>query len=143
MDWIFILLPCLIWLVLRLTLPNHVWDMDFDTGHGTFAIMLGTYLKFVGLMVVAGLGMALLGRWQHEPDGVVAACLAGALYAFLFALHTTIRYELYLHSRYPRTGLIGTSPYTTAQYAMTHALAWSAVAFTIYGVGATVWLWAS
>jgi len=140
MGWIFLALPAAIWLVLRLILPNHDWEMDFDTGHGTFAIMLGTYLKFVGVMVVAGLGAALLGRWQHEADGIVAACLAGVLYAFLFALHTSVRYEHYLQTRYPRSGLLGPSPYSTSQYALTHALAWSAVTFIIYGVGATVWL---
>lgn len=143
MEWIFLALPASIWLVLRLVLTNQARDMDFDTGHGTFAIFLGTYIKFVGAMVAVSLGMALLARWQHEPDGIVFACLAGALYAFLFALHLTVRYEYFLHIRYPRNGSIGPSPYSVNQYALTHALGWSAVIFVVIGSAMAVLLaWA-
>jgi hypothetical protein len=144
MGWLVIAVPVSIWLSVRSILPNRAYDFDFDTQHATFSLLLGYYVKIAGGMIAVCIAAALFSRWQHIGREIVLVCAAGALYAFLFVLWLVVVFEIYCHRRYLRSGALGPSIYGPNKYALTHALGWSAVIFTIIGTGLTVWTsWAS
>ena len=135
---IFIAIPALIWIVLRLTLPNQRWEWDWDTAASTFTLLLGHYLRLAQGMVVADVLLAFAGARLNLPMAAVYCSLAGAVYGLLFLVWILVRYEGYVHQRYRRDGSAGFSLYTTAQYAMTRTLGYSTVLFTMAGLVWTV-----
>jgi hypothetical protein len=84
--------------------------------------------------MAVGFGMALASKYTHASSDVVLSCLAGAVYGLLFNVYLVLRYESYLHVRYPRNGMPGRSDYTVSRYALTLALGFSAVFLTLIGV---------
>jgi hypothetical protein len=137
-EFIFAGLPAGIWLVLRVILPNKTFDFDWDAQHATFMLLIDKFLVIAGSIAVIGMMLALYDAHRSLPLVVTGSCLAAALYAFLFILHLVTSYQTYLHHRYQRSGMLGPSTYTTAKYALTNALGWSAVVFFIYGVVGSV-----
>lgn len=102
--------------------------------HSTFFLLLDRYQKIVGGMIFFALAGAAFGKWSGAPVSGIECCLAAAGYSFWFLVYTLTRYENYLHTRYPRDGSLGESPYTTSQYALTRTLGYSAVIFFIMGM---------
>lgn len=140
MELILVILPALVWCFYRLTLPNQRWEFDFDQAHCSFNLLLTRYVGVLCFVIALDLITVAVGRYRNTTDAAVACVLAGAGYAFVLIVWLCVQYEIYLHHRYPKTGMPGESPYTTSRYALTRTLAWSAVIFSMMGVVMGVWL---
>jgi hypothetical protein len=135
---IFILAPAMCWLVLRLVLPNALWDFDPDVVHGSFLVIFQYFVKLASGLVVGDAALAVYGARHEVPFGARDFLLAGAVYGILFLVWTLLNYQIYLHARYKRDGTSGESTYTTARYAMTRTLVYSTVAFSLGGIVWTI-----
>jgi|SRR6185437_15317505 len=131
MNWIFPATIAVLWIAVRITLPNLPVDLDFDANHGTFFVLLNQYVGMTKCMVALDLVLAWYGRQNPMADH---CCLAGAIAGILFCVWTTAAYERYLHARYPRNGSMSTCNYTPSKYATTLALGAGTLMFTIMGI---------
>jgi hypothetical protein len=134
MEWSLVAIPALMWSIYRVILPNQKWEFDFDQTNATFTLILNYLVKLTGGLIVMDVALGVFGRLHQVPKGAVDFCVAGAVYGILFLVHTITRYEFYLHVKYPRNGAVGISPYTTASYALTRTLGYSAVLFSVGGM---------
>ncbi len=138
MEWSLVAIPALMWSLYRVILPNQKWEFDFDQTNATFTLILNYLVRLACGLIVMDVVLGVVGRLHQVPKGAVGLCVAGAVYGILFLVHTLVAYERYLHARYPRNGMMGISPYTTASYAMTRTLGYSTVAFSVGGLVLTV-----
>jgi len=129
-----LLCPFVLWAYFRVSLPNTSFEFDFDTAHATFSLLLDRFVSLARVLMAVGFGMALASKYTHASSDVVYLCLAGAVYGLLFNIYLVLRYESYLHSKYPRNGMPGQSNYTVSRYALTLALGFSAVFLTLVGI---------
>jgi len=129
-----LLCPFILWAYFRVSLPNTSFEFDFDTAHATFSLLLDRFVGLARTIMAVGFGMALASKYTHASSDVVYLCLAGAVYGLLFNVYLVLRYESYLHCRYPRNGIPGQSNYTVSRYSLTLALGFSAVFMTLVGV---------
>ena len=129
-----LLCPFVLWAYFRVSLPNTSFEFDFDTAHATFSLLLDRFVGLARTIMAVGFGMALASKYTHASSDAVCLCLAGAVYGLLFNVYLVLRYESYLHCRYPRNGMPGQSNYTVSRYALTLALGFSAVFLTLVGV---------
>jgi hypothetical protein len=124
----------LLWVAIRMTLPNVKFEFDFDNNHGTFFLFLDKYLWLVRSMIAVDLILAYLR--SNLPASRL--CLAGAVAGTLFSVWLLTQYELYVHSRYPRNNGPSSSNYTPNKRATTMALGYATVVFTVVGVVAVL-----
>ena len=129
-----LLCPLVLWGFFRVSLANTTFEFDFDTAHATFSLMIDRFIGLARVLMAVGFGMALASKYTHASSDAVLSCLAGAVYGLLFNVYLVLRYESYLHCRYPRNGMPGQSNYTVSRYALTLALGFSAVFLTLIGV---------
>lgn len=128
------LFPAMLFLVLRMVMPNVRYEFDFDQSHATFVIIYDRLAK-IGWMIF---GFGLVGAFAFQRFiGVGEASvtlLAAALFALMSNAWSLVAYEGYLHERYPRSGAPGVSNYTVTKYAVTITLGTTMVVFFIVGV---------
>lgn len=131
MNWIYPAIVAVLWAVIRVTLPNVPIDLDFDTSHGTFFIVMGNYISLARGMAILDL---LLAWFSRDNPGAVRVCLSGALCGIFFCVYLVFAYERYLHGRYPKNGGPSMSNYTPTKYATTLTLGLATVVFTVMGI---------
>ena len=135
LDLIFPGTLILLWVAIRVTLPSVAFEFDFDNTHGTFAILLPYYLSIARGLVAVNLLLALLPELRANSPIPMHCCVAGAVTGILFCVWILTTYEGYLQIRYPRfTGSLGPSNYSASKRAVTLALGWGMVLFTIIGL---------
>lgn len=135
LDLIFPGTLLLLWGAIRLTLPSVVFDFDFDNAHATFVILLDKYLWIARGMVMLDVLLALLPSARVVANIPAHCCVAGAVSGILFCVWITSQYEVYVQNRYPRgPGPLGPSVYTASKRAVTLALGWGMVLFTVVGL---------
>lgn len=124
----------LLWVAIRVTLPSVNVDLDFDNAHATFVILLDKYLWISRGLIALDVVLSFLATYRQTPLPA-HCCLAGAVSGILFCVWLTSQYEMYLQVRYPRfTGALGPSVYTASKRAVTLALGWGMVLFTVIGL---------
>ncbi len=134
-DLIFPGMLLLLWAGVRITLPDVQYDLDFDQAHATFMLLLDKYLWVTRTMVVIDFLLALLPSSRLVSNMPVHCCIAGMVCGILFSVWILSQYEVYLHVRYPRgSGPLGPSTYSAGKRAVTMALGWGTVLFTIIGL---------
>ena len=127
-----LLLPWVLWLVLRLALPAGPYEMDAAGKEGRFYPLLILFSVFFYTV----LSLALIGATFNVAHGVDwrpgLMLLFSAVYALLFNGLTLFFYEGYLTSKaapQPK------SSYSTGKYATILSLGFSAVVLLLVGTG--------
>lgn len=125
----------LLLVAIRVTLPSVNVDLDFDNAHATFTILLDKYLLIARGLIALDVVLSFLAASRQESMPA-HCCLAGAVCGILFCVWLTSQYEIYLQNRYPRFngGSLGPSVYTAGKRAVTLALGWGMVLFTVIGL---------
>lgn len=136
--WILVILPLFLFAVIRLATPGGRYDLDFDQVHATFFAMLDRYTVIAKSIAILAIATAVYGRYVGVSEFVIATAIAGAADAVYFIVWITSCYETYLHARYPKNQIGGTSSYTASAYAATRALGYSSIIFTLYALAATL-----
>ena len=124
--------PLAAWAVLRIAMKDGPYEMDFDTSHGTFIVLMVNYQKVFYAVFGTGLIGAFLSWNAAHADAAILLLLAAG-YALLFNFLVVLFYEGYLHSRYPRNGSAGTSTYSLSRYAVIQSLGASALVMLFAG----------
>jgi hypothetical protein len=125
----------LLWVAIRVMLPSVAFDFDFDNAHATFVILLDKYLWIARGLVMLDVLLALLPASRVVSDMPSHCCLAGAVSGILFCVWMITQYEVYVANRYPRgASHLGQSTYTASKRAVTLALGWGMVLFTVVGL---------
>ena len=135
-DLIFPAMLVLLWTGIRVTLPAVNVDLDFDNAHATFCILLDKYLAIAKGLVFVDILLALLPSSRAVSEMPAHCCLAGAVCGILFCVWLTSIYEIYLQVRYPRFNgnQLGPSNYSASKRAVTLALGWGMVLFSVIGL---------
>jgi len=124
-----IALPCLLWLLLRFTCSPGPYELD-SAGKGTFFPHLIMYSVFFYLLA----GLSACGAylaWFHSAGWGSCFLLFAMGYALLFNVWLAFNFEMYMQTRYSPNAK---SPYTLNRYAVTLALAVSAILMFLAGV---------
>lgn len=129
----------LLWVAIRVTLPSVNVDLDFDNAHATFTILLDKYLVIARGLVALDVVLSFLAAYR-QSEMPAHCCLAGAVCGILFCVWLTSQYEMYLQVRYPRFngGQLGPSNYSAGKRAVTLALGWGMVLFSVVGLVAVL-----
>jgi hypothetical protein len=128
------LLVPLLWGLLRLVTPSVAYDLDFDTGHGTFLMLYQQYARCLWAIFWTGLLGAVADQGAVGHGDAPAVLLGSAVHALVTNLWLLLSYERYLQGRYPRDGSLGPSNYTANRYALTLALAAGTVGLFVTGL---------
>ena len=123
-----IMLPCVLWLLFRFSMPAGPYNMD-PCGKGTFFPHLILYSVFGYAQVILGVFGATWG-FGHGANWPAAVLLFAALDAFLFAGLMAFFYESWMHAMATPPGK---SNYTLTRYAMVLSLGFSSVILLIVG----------
>jgi len=120
-----LILPFLLFAAIRIQTKSVNVELDFDISHGTFYAFLSAYSKFFYFLAASG-SIVAYRLAAYSRDGAVTL-IVSSLLSLLFVAWITFRYEMYMHARYPRNGMIGGSNYTPNAYAVTLALGLSSL----------------
>lgn len=123
------LLPAILWLILRFTMAPGPYEMDSPTGKGTFFPHLVIYSVFY--YVLAGISAwGACSAWHYGADWGALLLLFAMAYSLIFNIWLAFNFEAYMAGRYR----FNKSPYSLNRYAVTLALAVSALLLFLAGV---------
>lgn len=140
--------PMSVWLFIVLRLTDRRFEFDYGFGDGTGFSFTRIYRQIHWVIFtpsfILSLGAAGL-KWEIPAISLGAA----AFWAFLFNLWLTFNQEAYMHARYPlafhltlndRNALNqqNPSPYTRTRYAVSYAMAFSALFAFVLGISTLI-----
>lgn len=131
-------LPILLWIGFTTIFHGKRFEMDHGSAQYSFFGIFTIYRRLAFVIFGIGLILSIVSAHRAWPPGTVILA-AAAIDAFLFNFWAAVCYESYLHVRYPRQPLngstiIGGTNYAGWKYALTLALAASALILFVGGL---------